>query len=193
MALGTSYRDCFRASPEDPSPGVWARLTCVGASLWFISVPYFASMPCGHSKALPKGTTALWQKLSLVRDYRSRASPETFSTSTLFCKEGERHDHQSGGGQSLDMNIHVNLLEHSSLRIPEPRKAGKVTQVCPEIALDIRRVARPSQIPMPLLACVGFSALYLESISSMSLKPWWHPGRQCVVFQRWHLQIQRAC
>lgn len=35
MALGTSYGDCFGASPEtqgqDPSPGVWARLTRVGA------------------------------------------------------------------------------------------------------------------------------------------------------------------
>ena len=113
-----------RTGPQSRSVG--KAHTC--RSLWFISVPYLASMSCGHS----------------------------------------------------------------SLRLPEPRKAGKVTQVCPEMALDIRRVARPSQIPVPLPACVGFSSLYLESISSMSLKPWWHPGRQCVFFQRWHLQVQRA-
>lgn len=179
-----------RTGPQFSSVG--KAHTC--RSLWFTGVYYLASMPCGHSKALPKGTTASWQKPNLVRDYRSGASPETFSASTLLCKEGERHGHQSEGGQSLDMNIHVNLLEHSSLRIPEPRKAGKVTQVCPEMALDIRRVAKAIfQIPMPLPACVGFSVLYLESISSMSLKPWWHPGRQCVVLQRWHLQVQRAC
>lgn len=79
-----------RGPRTGPSPGVWVRLTRAGVSLWFIGVPYFASMPCGHSKTLPTGTTALWQNHNLVRDYRSRESPETFSASTLFCKE-ERH------------------------------------------------------------------------------------------------------